>query len=213
MVRSTEVLIVQLSLLFLTPFLFSALYRIAHNLSDSDIPIEHIRFELADYVVASLRTSSEYKSLVCNWSAVLKALQSVGNRQVGKKATDTAERRQETVQQRVLLRMLVCSAELEVRAVSGDGFMEKDIDADLLDARNSGELTAGPSKKKRVVGSSHEELTIALLRAIPGLLTSYKSETSVLQSLTGLPQYFCTYLVFRFCLIINLLSALTYLFI
>ena len=172
------------------------MYRIAHNLSDSDIPIEHIRFELADYVVASLRASSEYKSLVCNWAAMLKALQSDGYRQVGKKVTNTAERRQETVQQRVLLRMLVCSAELEVRAVAGDGFMEKDIDADLLVARNSGELTVGSSKKKRKVESSHEELTIALLRAIPGLLTSYKSETSVLQSLPGLPQYFRKYIFF-----------------
>jgi len=191
---------------------FPLLFRVAHNLSDSDIPIEHMRFELTDHVVASLRASSEFKSLVCNWSAMLRALQSDSSKQIGKKSASMVERRQETVQQRVLLRMLVCSAEQEVRAIAGDGLMEKDIDADLLAARNSGDVTTGPSKKKRKVESSHEELTIALLRAIPGLLDSYKSETSVLQSLTGLPQYFREYLAVCRPTYSLVVSALTDLF-
>jgi hypothetical protein len=52
----------------------------------------------------------------------------------------------------------------------------------------------GPSSNVK----SHEELTMSLLRELPQLLLSFKSEASILQHLTTLPRYLCKYKSRRF---------------
>jgi hypothetical protein len=56
--------------------------------------------------------------------------------------------------------------------------------------------TTNASKKSTTSNNTktQEEFTMALLRELPQLLVTFKSETSILQSLTLLPQYFCTFL-------------------
>jgi hypothetical protein len=164
--------------------------RVGHCLADSeDIPIEHMKIELTDLVVSSLRAMPEHKSLVTSWPAMLRAIHGAGSKQsVG----DKDERRKEAAKKRVLLRMLVCAAELEVNgAADDDGSLPNNVDRDILAARKAAQLDAEqPQKKRKVEDSSKEEFTLALVKALPDLLVSYKEETSVLQSLTTLPRYF-----------------------
>lgn len=160
---------------FLSPPLVTDHCRIAHNLSDSEIPVEHVRYELTDFVVMSLRASPEHKSLVCNWSTLMMAMQidnSVPN--------DDEAARALAVRQRVLLRFVVYAAKMEVTEATS----LFQIDADLVSA-----MTQHSSKKSKTT-TSHEELTLALLKALPDLLALYKGETAVLKGLTSLPQYF-----------------------
>lgn len=180
-------------------------HRTAEILSDSDIPMENIKFELSDFVVSSLRATEEYKPLMCNWSAMLRALGGGGGGSAS--IVDKEAHRVEAVQQRVLLRMMVCAAELEVRDIASDGFLLSYIDGDLLAAQDTAAHVDGekPPKKKKAKttphnSDSHEKLTAALLQALPGLLTSFRSETLVMQDLTYLPQYFCK--SFEFLLLI-----------
>jgi cohesin complex subunit SA-1/2 len=176
---------------------FAFFHRVAHTLSDSDIPLQNIHYELVDLIVLSLRDMPEHKHLVCNWAAMLRALQ--GDEQNRRKSISKGDQRQDTVKQRVLLRMLVTAVTLEVTdAVTVD---ETIVDPDLIDARQaerkSLQATSTKTKKPTIKSStSHEELTLALLRALPDLLVSFKSETSVLQSLTTLPQYFRKFKLF-----------------
>lgn len=124
---------------------------------------------------------------------MLRALQ--GDEQRGRKSISRGDHRQDTVKQRVLLRMMVTAVTLEVTdAVPDDKTI---VDPDLINARQTEResLQATLTHKKKPTrtssqSSSHEELTLALLRALPDLLVSFKSESSVLQSLTTLPQYF-----------------------
>lgn len=99
------------------------------------------------------------------------------------------DRRMEALRQRVLLRFLVCAAEMEVSSLSGDA--NENVDKDLIEAREAQRETVAASKTKQKSGSSHEDLTLALLGALPRLLESFKSEDAVMQILTSLPQYFC----------------------
>jgi cohesin complex subunit SA-1/2 len=162
--------------------------RVGHCLADSeDIPIEHMQIELTDLVVSSLRAMPEHKSLVTNWPAMLRAIHGAGSKQ---SLGDKNERRKEASKKRVLLRMLVCAAELEVNGAADDDSLPNNVDPDLLAARKSAQLEAEQPKKKRKVESSKEEFTLALVKALPDLLIAYKEETSVLQSLTTLPRYF-----------------------
>jgi cohesin complex subunit SA-1/2 len=165
------------------------LNRVGHCLADSeDIPIEHMKIELTDLVVSSLRAMPEHKSLVTSWPAMLRAIHGAGSKQ---SAGDKDERRKEAAKKRVLLRMLVCAAELEVNgAADDDDSLPNNVDQDILAARKAAQLDAEQPKKKRKVESSKEEFTLALVKALPDLLVSYKEETSVLQSLTTLPRYF-----------------------
>jgi hypothetical protein len=172
-------------------------FRIAHNLADGDIPLEHVRYDLTDLIVVSLRASQKHRSLACNWSAMLHILESDSSITSEECDDDLprAERRMDVVKQRVLLRLLVCAAEMEVSALSGDGGIAQNMDPDLVEARKSAQENVVPRKKQKT-NSTHEELTLALLSALPSLVTSYKTESAVLQSLTGLPQYFCKLFMF-----------------
>jgi cohesin complex subunit SA-1/2 len=137
----------------------------------------------------------EYKHLICNWAAMLRALQGDERR----KSISKGDQRQDTVKQRVLLRMFVTAVTLEVTDAVTD--YKTIVDPDLVDARQAEYESLQTTKKKPTKNSSsHEELTLALLRALPDLLISFKSETSVLQSLTTLPQYFRKCELFAFLL-------------
>jgi ABC-type antimicrobial peptide transport system ATPase subunit len=164
--------------------------RITITISEGEIPLEHVQYELSDHVVASLRNMPEYKLLVCNWDAMLRALQNEQRR----KSTD---QRSDTVNQRVILRMLVTSAKLEVSDVDSNEVAALDPDLLFVRQQEQDKLKAKTEKKNKAaktanaIASPHAELTVALLRALPDLLTSFKSEIPVLQSLTSLPQYLC----------------------
>lgn len=95
-----------------------------------------------------------------------------------------SESRLNAVKQRVLLRFIVCAAEME--ASPEESAVHDLVDPELIHLRQQ------RAKKTKTTTSSHEELTLALLGALPELLVAYKTETPVLESLTGLPKYFCT---------------------
>jgi cohesin complex subunit SA-1/2 len=170
-------------------------HRASHVLFDSDIPIEHVQYELTDLLVASLRSMPEHKYLVCNWSAMLRALQGDEPRRSGRNSISKGGQRLDEVKQRIILAMLRASAELEVSSVSETNSTM------LLEIQRLEHNAVDISKKKQKKNSStsHEELTLALLRALPNLLVSFKSENPVLQSLTTLPRYF------RKCFLVNTL--------
>lgn len=153
-------------------------------LFDDDIPVEQVAYSLTDLVVASLRSMKEHKPLVCNWSAILRALQNDDRKKSG-------DQRIDTVKQRVMLRMLVASATFEMTDVASGLSV---VDPKLVQAKSSAqEALRADKKQSKKDQTSHEDLTLALLRTLPDLLQSYKSENVVLQSLTELPQYFCKY--------------------
>jgi len=177
--------------------------RTSHQLSDSDIPLEFVRFHLVDYVVHSLRDMEDYKYLVTDWSALLRALESEepsvkrkGRRAESQESDDENDpnveehNRHEAMKQRVVLRMLTCAVELEVAATSNGSFLENDIDPDLLHVLRDQQQSLGVTKPKKAKVSSHEKLTVALLGALPDLLETFKGETSVLRDLTRVPKYF-----------------------
>jgi cohesin complex subunit SA-1/2 len=177
---------------------------ISHILSDSEIPIENIRYGLTDYLVASIRSMPEHKPLASNWSAILQCLQVDGisltpSRRNARKSISQGDQRQDSVQQRVLLRFLLASADLEVHSISEsdtNNTMTQDIDRDLLDIErglHSDNNILTSKKKVQHTSTSQEELTLALLRALPDLLISFKSESPVLQNLTSLSRYLCKY--------------------
>lgn len=167
-------------------------YRIAGVLTDSDIPLDEVEYARADLVVSALRAMPEHMSLATNWSAMLRALQSDKNR----RKSSSSDQRLDTAQQRILLRMFVTAVKMEV----SDAEIESEAVVDSLmmeavqskqDALVTVQATNTKTKKQKKKNDSHEELTLALLRSLPDLLLRFKSETSVLASLTTLPQYFC----------------------
>ncbi len=139
---------------------------------------------MADLVVASFRDMKEHKALVCNWSAFLRALQSDNRKKSG-------DQRIDTVKQCVMLRMLATAASFEVPNVASGLSL---LDPKFAEAKATAQEALQTEKKKPNKNqASHEDLTLALLRTLPDLLQSYKSENVVLRSLTELPQYFCKY--------------------
>ena len=178
-------------LLFFVHF-FNHVHRISHNIGEFDIPIKQARYELTDNIVASLRAIPEHRALASNWSAMVRAIENElsGSAVDEDMSSADPDRRIEALRQRVLLRFLVCAAEMEVSSLSGDA--NENIDKDLVEARKAQrETVPASSKKKQNSHSSHEDLTLALLGALPRLLESFKSEDAVMQILTSLPQYFC----------------------
>lgn len=167
--------------------------RIAHSLSDNSIPSELIRYEKVDLVVQSLREMPDYKPLLSNWAAMLRSLQGEDRR----KSISKGDQRQSIVTQRVLVRFLLTSVQTEVM-VAATEYHESILDPDMVNAwlAKQGGLqivrTGGAKSRKNAISSTHEDLTMALLSALPGLLATFRSETQVMQCLTSLPQYFRT---------------------
>ncbi len=143
--------------------LSSFLYRIAHLLADGSVETDKIKVELADHVVRSLRDMPEHKTLTTSWAAMLKAIRS-------EHSESGRQEKVEVAKTAVLLRMLACAAKLE-----------------------AGDMDEGSNKKHKRNGPSsnptNESLSQALLKALPALLTSFKTDHMSMRSLTKLPQY------------------------
>ena len=136
--------------------------RIAHLLTNGPVETDKIKVELADNIVQSLREMPEHRSLTTSWNAMLKAIRSE-NPQQGR------QERQELAKTAVLLRMLACAAKLEVDNRVDDGKKHK--------------------RDSASTNQSKEALSQALLKSLPGLVTSFKTDNMSMRSLTKLPQY------------------------
>lgn len=147
--------------------------------------MEHVRYELTDLVVSNMRSIDEHKTLMSNWDAMMDAL---GRSRKGK----PNEHRKEAVRQRVLLRIIAAAAEMEISSANIDTVVADCVDPDLEEIRRANQSAAPAKKKQKATESSHESLTLSLLGALPSLLDTYKSEPAILESLTGLPQFFRT---------------------
>lgn len=160
----------------------------------------------------------EFKHYVTqHWNAMLRCVLH-GDEHHSRNRTDSnkKETRISTVTQRVLIRMLVTAVQFEAMNIgnrsSGKDKVAPmthldDDDIEFLDAQRTALVgsfqqsatattTTNASKKSTTSNNTktQEEFTMALLRELPQLLVTFKSETSILQSLTFLPQYFCTFL-------------------
>eukprot|EP00547_Thalassionema_nitzschioides_P014618 CAMPEP_0194233122 /NCGR_PEP_ID=MMETSP0158-20130606/1202_1 /TAXON_ID=33649 /ORGANISM="Thalassionema nitzschioides, Strain L26-B" /LENGTH=1373 /DNA_ID=CAMNT_0038965965 /DNA_START=18 /DNA_END=4139 /DNA_ORIENTATION=+ len=84
---------------------------VAHSLTNGPIPLEHLRLELTDYVIESLRSMGpEYSSLVTNqWSAFVRAIKDSDSAA----QMESDEQRVQVATQRVLIRMLASAARAE----------------------------------------------------------------------------------------------------
>jgi hypothetical protein len=134
----------------------------------------------------------EHKLIVSNWAAMLHVLKGDDSKPSGRSVSmNKNEQHLDVVKQRVLLQMLVTTAKQEIGCT--EEFVAKVADPGWLKARNEKdkETLMQPATKQKATSSRHEALTLDILRALPDLLTSFKSETSVLQILTTLPQYIC----------------------
>lgn len=151
----------------------------SHTLGSGDIPLDHMRFDLAAYIVQSLRACPEHESLVCNFAALVKCLE---NSLVAGVSPDGSKRGQRQriiadAKQRVLLEFLMAAVEEEVQLSEPEHVMDIDLKE---------------PEKKGIKVSVQEEMTRALLPSVPNIFKSFKSETVLLRRLIKLPLYLCT---------------------
>ena len=136
--------------------------RLSAKLSDGSISIEKVKVDRADLLVESLREMPEHNHLVVNWSAMMRAIRTRSeNPQQGRSGGG----REEVTKQRILLRMLACSADAQ---------------------------SEHKSKKKQKGESSDdilEALSLDLLKGLPVLLPAFKGDVMSLRSITQLPKY------------------------
>lgn len=156
-------------------------------MTDEEIPVEKCRYELVDYIVYSLSSMEEHQGLVTNWTAMLRALDNIDDQH-----SKNEERKIESVQQRVLLRFFICAAKLHARSSGSPCLTDGEIDPDLVAARVAQQQVLEGCSKKKQKNSSGDALTLSLLSALPDLISTFKVDTSVLQGLTSLPQFFGT---------------------
>ncbi|GKY91786.1 hypothetical protein MPSEU_000150300 [Mayamaea pseudoterrestris] len=158
----------------------------ASMLAKGDVPLDQVRYELVDYMVHSLMSLAEHRSLATNWSALLKALQSED--QTG------GNHRVSTVKQRIIMRMLVTAAELESFIGSVQTFDKSgDIDPALIELEKERIkhfvlLKTKPDMKSQ---SSHQDnFGDVLATSLHQLLVRFKGDTHILRQLTRLPRHF-----------------------
>ena len=152
---------------------------VSHNLGTGEIPLDRMRFELAGYIVQSLRMCPAHEPLVRNFGALVKSLEDSLDVNVSHGGSQKAQRERTLAdaKQRILLEFLMTSVEEEVQLSSP----EQVVDVDLRE----------PESKKRKKVSVQEDMTLALLSTLPKLVQSFKSETPLLRRLAKLPLYFC----------------------
>jgi hypothetical protein len=148
---------------------------VAHVLSLDDIPMENIRFNLAAYIIESLRAHPKHYSLSRNFGALVKALEDSLNVSFSESRKARRERKDLDVKHRILLEFLMTAVEEEVPLMS-----------DIVDP----DLRAVETKKRKI--SVQSQMTRSLLPILPKLMASFKSETSVVQRLAQLPLHFGT---------------------
>lgn len=158
---------------------------VTHCIAANKIPLEKIPFHLVGHVVSSLRQIPEHAGLVTNYSAILRAVQECGS-----SSASQSSRRLESIQRRLLLEMLASAAEQEMSSLDEKN-LSGVVDPDYLAAQKSGKDQT-KEKKKRGSEGSQEAYTVSLLKALPDLLETYKTENSLIRHLTALPKYFRT---------------------
>lgn len=132
----------------------------------------------------------EHKAIVTNWSAILRA---IGDDNTT--ATQEEGNRTEVAKQRVLVQMLASAVQAEIGSVVNADYLHGDLDKDVVEAlkvNNSLSLDASAVRKtglQRSSGMSHEALSTSLLQALPGLMIRFKTDTSILGSITILPKF------------------------
>jgi cohesin complex subunit SA-1/2 len=166
----------------------------SHALSSGKIPIQKVRIHLVDYLVHSLRAMPQHKSIVTSWSAMLRAIKddNIAMTSQGTAAGDKAN----VAKQRVLVQMLICAAKAEVESVDPD-YLHTNVDSDVVDLlkkkliEEAKEENCPPTKRARASSNlQHENLSIALMKALPDLLVQFKSDSAIIESLVSLPRYF-----------------------
>jgi hypothetical protein len=159
-----------------------------------------MRFHLANLVIESMRACPEHRDLATNFNAMLRALNNSSETIVGETEEAQQKRQEEDVSRRVLLQMLVAAVEMEVLSSPiEDSLLAEIVDGDLLECHHSNEQLSGETGKKKnknkkaasQSSSARDDLTLALLRSLPDLMESFKTEPAIVRSLTTLPQYFC----------------------
>jgi hypothetical protein len=159
-------------------------------LSDSDVPVELVRYECVDLIVHSLRAMEDHKHLATSWNVLLRTLE-------GDETLDgEGQGKLVAVQQRVALRMFMCSADIEGQIVSDANPLADCMDPYSVAARriaveefDDTGASSSSSKKSRVDDSSMEVLNGVLLEKLPTLLANFKGDSTILRNLTSLPQY------------------------
>lgn len=148
-------------------------------MTNGPVPLDKIKIELADFLVQSLREMPEHRALVTDWSAMLRAIKDDNSATTAHNVR--AGDRANVGKQRVLVRMLACAAQEEVGAVAEESFLNSDADPDLVSSAEKG--------KKASTGREHENLSVALLKALPNLLLQFKGDTDVISELACLPRF------------------------
>jgi hypothetical protein len=160
-------------------------------------------FHLTNLVVASMRACPEHRGLATNFTALLCALNTSSATIIGETEEAHRKRQEEDVNRRVLLQMLVAAVEMEVLSSPiEDSLLAEIVDGDLLECHHSDDLSGETGKKNNKKGlrsSPRHDLTLALLRSLPDLMESFKTEPSIVRSLTKLPQFFCESSSDSFC--------------
>ncbi|KAL9183151.1 hypothetical protein ACHAXT_004938 [Thalassiosira profunda] len=160
----------------------------AHALTAGSVPLDKIKVDAADYLVRSLRGMPEHRGLATDWGALLRALKE--DRQSATATNVAAGERADVAKQRVLVRMLACAAREEAGSVADEAFLVRGADAEAVETVGSGYPAVGGKKKGRAgPGREHETLSVALLKALPGLLGQFKGDLSVVPELAGLPRF------------------------
>ena len=157
----------------------------AHAMTNNeDIPVDKILIEAADNLVRSLREMPEHKGLVTDWSAMLRAIKD--DKIAATASNVTAGDKANVAKQRVLVRMLACAAREEVGEVASKEFLTNDEDPDTVEEQGT---KKGKKPSKDVLNREHENLTVALLKALPSLLIQFKGDNAIVPELASLPRF------------------------
>lgn len=145
--------------------------RAANKLCDGPIPIDKINIKLVDCIIQSLLMMPEHQYLVRQWPVMLSAIRAENPQQ------DGISDRQAGVTQRILLRILATSAELE-----GEKLVSS------TEAKHSTNAATKKRKKSdRDIEQSLDSLSVALLKNLPSLMSAFKADALAMRDLTKLP--------------------------
>mmetsp|Transcript_4445 Transcript_4445/g.12822 ORF Transcript_4445/g.12822 Transcript_4445/m.12822 type:complete len:1392 (+) Transcript_4445:134-4309(+) len=135
---------------------------VAAQLAGGPVSNENIKLPLVDFIVQSFRDMPEHRNLTTCWPAMLKAIRSESNRK--------GEEKEEAAKTQILLRYLACAADLEI----GHG--------DEVNGKKR-KRSANPKKEEK------HTLSEALLKSLPGLLESFKTDHMSMRSLCKIPSF------------------------
>lgn len=146
--------------------------RVANKLCDGPVPIDKINIELVDNIIHSLLEMPEHQDLVRHWPVMLSAVRTENPQQ------DGVSDRQAVATQRILLRMLATSAELERKKLA--------LSKETLQTTNS-RANKKRMKTDRDIEQSLDSLSVALMKNLPNLLSAFKADVMAMRDLTKLP--------------------------